>query len=295
MQVEKHVSREWSGLIGSLIREPLVHFILIGAGLFWLFGAVSGDMRDAPTEIIVNEDSIATIKAGFEQTWRREPTAEELEQLIEGWVRDEILYREGLALNLQTDDPVVRRRVIQKFSFLLEGMVPDEPAEPDLEQWFADNIDAYRRDDTYSFRQIYFDPAVHGTRLSDVIASARRSLADPTAEPPGDPTLLPDYVGSAPAGGIAREFGGAFAAALAELPEGQWAGPIDSAYGVHLVLIESRVPAPLPSLNDVRSKVEYDLMQARAAATSASIVEELRARYTIRYSNAVALDALTDE
>jgi hypothetical protein len=272
-----------------------VHFLVLGAALLWLFDTVSGDVRDTPNEIIINQESVANIAAGFQQTWRREPTTEELELLIEGWIRDEIMYREGLAMNLQSDDPVVRRRVIQKFSFLMDAMVPDEPTEAELEKWFADHIEDYRSDDTYSFRQIFFDPSSHGEQLSDVISGARRALADPGEEPPGDPIMLPELVASMPVSGIERSFGNAFAEALAELPEGQWAGPIDSAYGVHLVFIESRLAAPTPSLQEVLSKVEYDLMQSRAEAVSADIFEALRSQYTVRYNNDMATGAVADE
>jgi hypothetical protein len=177
----------------------------------------------------------------------------------------------------------------------MDGMVPDEPTEAELAKWFADHIDDYRSDDSYSFRQIYFDPTSHGEQLSDVISSARRALADPGEEQPGDPILLPEYVASMPVSGIERSFGEAFAAALAELPEDQWAGPIDSAYGVHLVFIESRLAAPTPSLQEVLSKVEYDLMQSRAEAVSADIFEALRGQYTARYNNDMATGAVADE
>lgn len=272
---------------GSWLREPLLHFILLGAALFFLFGAVTIDVRDTPNEIVIDEYAIANVVAGFEQTWRREPTEDELDQLIDSWIRDEILYREGLAMNLQSDDPVVRRRVIQKFSFLIEGMVPGEPAEADLEQWFAEHAEDYRKDAIYSFRQIFFDPARHGSQLEDVIANARQSLADPLGNLPGDPTLLPDHVDNAPASAIARGFDSAFAAALAELPEGEWSGPVESAYGAHLVFIEFRKTAQIPSLDEVRAEVAYDLTKSRAEDAAAAVFDELKARYTIRYNNDV--------
>lgn len=269
--------------------------MLLGAGLFFLFDAVTNDVPDTPYEIVIDEYAIASVVAGFEKTWRREPTANELDQLIDGWIRDEILYREGLAMNLQSDDPVVRRRVIQKFSFLIEGMVPDEPAEAELEQWFVENIDDYRKDAIYSLRQIFFDPVSHGSQLEDVILNARRSLADSHEQMPGDPTLLPDYIDNTPASAIARGFGSDFAAALADLPDSEWSGPIESAYGVHLVYIESRKTAQVPSLDEVRTEVAYDLTKSRAEATAAAVFEELKARYTIRYdSDALVADLEAD-
>jgi hypothetical protein len=265
-----------------LLREPLVHFLGLAALLFALYGAVSPDAADAPHEIVVDRARAAALAAQFERVWQRAPTAEELRGLIDAFVREEVLYREGLALRLDQDDPVVRRRVGQKMEFLADAAADAEASEAELQAWLDAHPDDYRVEPRTSLRQVYFDPARRGARLDADVAAARAALAAGGGAEPGDATLLPPALDTAATSEIARVFGDAFAQAVAALPAGGWHGPVASSYGVHLVEIRAREPGRTPPLAEVRAAVERDLLRARADAASEAFYRELRARYTVR-------------
>ncbi len=159
-----------------ILREPLLHFVVLGAALFGLYGWMNKGVG-APNEIVVSHGQMESLRAQFERTWQRPPTAQELGGLVDGWVREEILYREGLALGFDRDDPVVRRRVSQKVEFIADGDAPYAPSQSELEEWLHQHQADYRVDAIYSLRQVYFDPARHGERLDADLDAARKRLA----------------------------------------------------------------------------------------------------------------------
>jgi hypothetical protein len=273
-----------------LLCQPLLHFFLIGAALFALY-AVVGDGGDAdPDEIRIDAQRLAEPTLRFERTWQRPPTEAELKGLIDGWVRDEILYREGLALGLDQEDPVVRRRLAQKVDFMLDASVPI-PDEAALQAWLDDNPERYRVSDKLALSQVFFSTEA-GEEEARERAVAALAAADPGAL--GDSSLLPPGVPLSTAEQIARSFGEDFAAELASLPLQQWSGPLRSAYGLHLVRIEERVASPEPTLETVRAAVERDLMQSRLEEMKRSAFEALRERYTIVFDLDMNTPAPTD-
>lgn len=274
--------------MSKILREPLLHFLVLGAGLFFLFAWTNDDALEAPDTIVVDAIRIETLKAQFERTWQRPPTPGELNGLVNAWIREEVLYREGVALGLDQDDPVMRRRVAQKMEFISEELLDAEPAEEELEAWFADNVEAYRFEPRLSFRQLYFDPAVYGDSLGDVIARAR-AAAERGESTVGDATLLPGALADASLAEIRRTFGQRFADSLMDQPVGEWTGPVESGYGVHLVLVDSRQESRLPSFDEVRAAVERDFRAARTREAKDSLYEALRERYTVKYEDGVAM------
>ena len=266
--------------IHSLLREPLLHFLLLGVLLFALFGAVNPDSGMAPDEIVVDQARIAEFTVGFERTWNRRPGPEEMQGLIDNWVREEIFYREGIALGLDRDDPVVRRRIAQKLDFMSDSVVemPDEAA---LAAWLADHPDDYRIPPKFAFEQRYFRTDQRRDALDSRISAALEALRR-GAPAPGDATLLPDALELTTADQVARVFGERFVSGLAELPVDVWSGPVESGFGVHLVRITRIEPARLPELAEVRPAVERDLIQARTEAAGAAFYEALKTRYRVR-------------
>lgn len=264
-----------------LLREPLVHFLALGAALFALYGALDRDGFDAPDEIVVDRARLASLAAEFERRWRRPPTPEERRELVESWVREEILVREGVALGMDRDDPVVRRRIAQKMDFLAESTAPTRPSDAELQRWLDAHPDDYRREPVVSLRQLYFDPARRGARLADDLAAAAAALrAGEPAE--GDASLLPAALEGARASEVARLFGADFAAALEGLPVGGWHGPLRSGYGVHLVELRARTPGRLATLDEARPALERDWRRARGDAANRAFYAALRERYEIR-------------
>lgn len=271
---------EPSTIMKRILREPLLHFLLLGAALFALYGWLNRAGFNAPDEIVVSRGEVGNLQAQFARVWQRDPTPQELKGLIDGWVREEIYYREALAMGLDRDDPVVRRRMGQKVQFILDGATPPAPTAEELQRWFEEHAADYRIEPIYSLRQVYFDPARHGADLDRTIAGALRAL-ERGKTIAGDSTMLP-----ATANGdtqeIARTFGSEFEEAMRTLPVGSWQGPVRSGFGLHLVELTAREEAHMPTLEEVRAVVERDLMRARAAAASDAYYERLRGSYTVR-------------
>jgi len=267
-------------LIRRLLREPLLHFLLLGALLFLAYGWLNRAGLAAPDEIVVSQGQVDGLVMQFERVWQRAPTTDERQALIDSWVRDEVFYREALAMGLEQDDPVVRRRLSQKVQFILDtGSESAAPTDAELQTWLDANADRYRVEASYALNQHYFDPARHGERIESIVAQAQRALAEgrPATD---DPTMLPAKL-EGRAADVERQFGAEFEQALRTLPVGGWQGPVRSAFGLHLVELTARTDARAATLADVRPEVARDLMQARAEAAQEALYQNLRAKYAV--------------
>ncbi|MEJ2383022.1 MAG: peptidylprolyl isomerase [Xanthomonadales bacterium] len=278
-------------MLKRILREPLLHFLVLGLLLFVVYDRMGGTAPPPPDEIVIDTARVETLQGQFERTWQRPPTARELNGLIESWLREEIFYREGLALGLDEGDPVVRRRIAQKMDFISEGLMVAPPAEDELETWFADNAGAYRVDPVYSLRQVYFDPGRFDGEWAGAAEAARAMLASGTEPEPVGGALLPETLNDAPLREVSRQFGQRFADQLADAPVGRWFGPVQSGFGVHLVKVERRTPGRIPPLAEVRDAVERDYLAQRREAANDALYESLRAQYTVRFEGVTAPDA----
>lgn len=263
-----------------VLREPLLHFLVLGALLFLLYGWLHRG-HNSTEEIVVSRGQVQSLQAQFERTWQRPATPEELRDLVDNWIREEIFYREGLAMGLDRDDPVVRRRIGQKMEFVAEARTPAAPTEADLQAWLDAHPGDYLIEPKYSLRQVYFDPPRHGERLEAGIAAALRALegGKPVS---GDPTMLPPALSATPAFEVARVFGEEFENALRTLPVGSWQGPVRSGFGLHLVELKARDGGQRATLDKVRGAVERDLMHARNKEANEAFYRNLRKAYSVR-------------
>ena len=262
-----------------------MQFLLLGAGLFVLYQTVSPRPETVPNRIVVDAKQIASLAQQFERTWLRPPTQAELDGLIEEHVTEEILYREALALGLEKDDLVIRRRLRQKMDFLNEDLgAHRDPTEADMQAYLDTYPDKFAAPARVSFRQVYLkadqEPAAARAR-----AEALRTKLDAdtiSAAEAGDATLLPSGLENASAAEIARSYGERFAAALDPLPVGRaWQGPIESTYGLHLVNVSTREPGgPLP-LTAVRAAVDREWRAEQRTQARAKFYAALRERYTV--------------
>ena len=244
-----------------LAREPLVHFLLIGAALFVLFGLTRGQGSRATNRILVNPSQVEQLAAQFSRTWMRPPTKEELAGLIANHVRDEVYYREALAMGLDQNDLIIRRRMRQQLEFILEDLSAEEaPSDQALRAFLRQNPDKFRVEPQVSFRQLYLNPDKHRDLAADaksMLASLSRGAAP---ELVGDPTMIPFEYTQATPSEIARSFGNEFAAEVVKLPPGNWRGLVYSGLGGHLVLVTDRKEGRLPELAEVRSEVEREYL-----------------------------------
>lgn len=248
------------------------------AGYRWLHGGDGGGRT-----IVVDEARVAVIREQFRATWNREPTPTELRGLVDGAVRDEMFYREGEALGLDRDDPVVMRRVRQKYEVLAEEMRA-EPAPTDavLAGWLAAHAGDYARPAVLTFTQILLTAADSAGDAGAAAETARRALArgaDPGTL--GLRSLLPPHEESVGLDRVARDYGQAFADALAAAPPGEWRGPVRSGYGEHLVRVEARVAGSNPTLDEVRAQVMRDWEAARRERALDAKLAELRGKYDV--------------
>jgi len=270
-------------MLKRILREPLLHFLLLGALLFFAYGWLGNAAPPRPDEIVIDTARIETLQGQFERTWQRPPTARELRGLVDSWLREEIFYREGLALGLDEGDPVVRRRIAQKMDFISEGLLVEPPDDAALEAWFAENAEQYRVDPVYSLHQVYFDPGRYDNDWAGAVAAARAALAAGTEPEPVGGALLPAALSRVPAREVSRIFGEVFTEGLGAAPVGQWFGPVRSGFGVHLVRIDERTPGRIPAFAEVRDRVERDFLAQRRDAAAEALYASLRERYSVRY------------
>jgi hypothetical protein len=268
-------------VLARLLREPLVHFLLLGGVLFVIFGRGGSDAGVADRQIVVSEADIERLAEGFSRTWHRPPAADELEAQIRDYIREEVLYRTALALGLDKDDTIIRRRLRQKMEFLFEDAVPP-PQEADLRAYLQAHPEKFRTQPLISLRQVF----VSQTRGATAEADARRILAElvsaaPGAANEGDALLLGDGFSRMPLDRIAALFGDSFAQAVAQSAPGGWVGPLRSGYGLHLVLVTAVEPGKLPPFEQVRSAVEREWFAEHRAAVQAAQYQSLLAGYRV--------------
>jgi hypothetical protein len=271
--------------MGRLAREPLLHFLLLGAALFALHRAVAGPAAEPADEIVVGRGRTEALAQTFARTWQRAPSEAELAGLVEDWVRDEVLYREAVAMGLDRDDTVVRRRMRQKLEFINEDAELAAPTDAELAAWLAEHADAFRSGARLTFTQVFLDPTKRGAAVpADAAALLAKLRADPgiDLDRASDSLLLaPIYVDATEAE-IELLFGAGFAKALRERAPGDWFGPVESGYGWHLVRIDAHTPGRVPELAEVREEVARDWAAERRRKALDAEYAKLRARYRVR-------------
>jgi hypothetical protein len=237
---------------------------MIGGLIFALY-AVVDDTGEAPADVIVIiPERIDQLAAGFSSVWKRMPTDTELDALIEEDIREEVYYREALALGLDRNDTIVRRRLRQKMEFLMDtGANLLEPSAGELEAYFAANEQAYRLEPRLALEQIYLGNAPDQQTIARSLSALRSAPpTDPSAL--GERTLLPAQLGLSPRNAIDGVFGEGFFELVLDISPGEWTGPVASAYGVHLVRILDNLPARTPPLDEIRDAVLRNWREAKA-------------------------------
>ncbi len=267
------------------LREPLAHFLLLGAVLFALSPYVKNDAASGDDRIVVSSDRIDHLAALFARTWQRPPEREELEGLIDDYVREEAAYREGMAMGLDADDTIIRRRIRQKLDFITEDLAGQlEPTEEDLRGYLATHSEAFRIQPRLTIQQVYFSPEKRGDRIEDDVRTIIDALNEDSSievGEVGDRFPLDRSYTAVPLRTIANIFGMQFAQAVDELEPGTWCGPIPSGYGVHAVFVEERLDGRLPELDEVRNDVEREWENDRRRATTEQFYRDLLKKYDV--------------
>ena len=276
----------------NIWREPLFHFLLIGALLFLVFDVRQDEDSTAPNRILVDSGQLQQFVARFERTRLRPPTAEELAGLIEGYIRDEVYYREALAMGLDQDDPVVRQRMGLKLDFLLDDLAAEEiPDDELLTAYMQRNPDKFRHESQHSFVHVYFNPDKHQDLAADLKKVLTQLEDGAPPETQGDRMLVEPMYEMAGQSEITRVFGDSFAEQLVELQPGGWAGPLNSGYGVHLVHVTARQDERFPALEEIRDEVQREYMVERRQELKDATYQKLREGYEIVVESAATPQA----
>ena len=270
----------------KFIRDPLFHFLAIGGIVFALFSWLGEPESVDPRVIQLTAGEIGAMQKFWEKTHFRLPTNAELESLIDNRIKEEILYREALAMGMAEGDPLIRRRLAQKMEFLSEGLMdPGDPTDTDLRGYVAANPDQFQEPARLSFRHVYLNPERRGKNLERdaraLLVSLKESQQSNNGKMAGDPILLNSHFDQITSTSLSSFFGQEFAQAVMALPSGEWRGPVRSGYGLHLIYIYARTEARMPEFGEIREKVRVALLEKRRRDAANSLYESLRDRYQI--------------
>lgn len=276
-----------------LLREPLLQFLLIGAAIFLLHGALNRGRSEAPREIVISEARVEALAENYAMVWMRPPTAAELKGLVDDYIVEEIYYREAIAMGLDQDDIVIRRRLRQKMEFISDSVADAAlPGDAELQPYLDRHPDKFAVPAAFTFRQVYINSERRGAaaradaeKLLSELQTGRTRVDLALA---GDPTLLPESMTQASPQVIAGTFGQEFAAAIETAPVGRWSGPVRSGYGLHLVSVDQRVDSRTPALAEVRPIVLREWQSEQRRRQNAALLDALKRKYEVHVEGPAA-------
>jgi peptidyl-prolyl cis-trans isomerase C len=272
-----------------LLSEPLLHFLIVGAALFGVYHiANNGSQAAVDTQKIeLTQDDVRQLAVTWLAQGRPQPTPDELRSLVDQKVTEEILFREAVALGLDRDDEIIKRRLAQKMDFLAADLAAmNEPSNAELKDWFSRKSERFALPAHMNFRHLYFSPDKRGDGARDAAAAALALIAGKPVDSPevasvADPFMFRNYYGDSTPEQTAKEFGPDFAATLFTLKPGSWQGPVQSGYGWHLVWIDSIEPGRIPAFEEVEPDVKSAWVDDRYREVKRVALEEMRSRYTV--------------
>jgi peptidyl-prolyl cis-trans isomerase C len=270
-------------------REPLLQFLLIGLALFVAYDILhpASNTKSESNLIVLTPDDFEQLGVTWLAQGRPPPDSEQMKSLIELKVREEVLYREALALGLDKDDEIVKRRLAQKMDFLAEGVsVNNDPPAETLRIWFKDNQQRFSLPPRVSFRHLYFSPDQRGEHSREDAVRVMAQLAGKPGNWEGaaalaDPFMDQAYYGDRSIEDLAKLFGLNFAQDIAGLKPRSWQGPIESGYGWHLVFIDTVVPGRLPAFEEIEPEIKAEWIEDQRLEAKRKAYETMRARYQV--------------
>lgn len=270
------------------LREPLVHFLFIGAALFALFEFIGPqDAEDQERVITITAGEIDWLTGTWKKRWNRPPTVEEREALIKQYLREMVLYREAVAMGLDRGDTIIRRRLAQKLEFLTQDLIrPQEPTPEELQAYFETHIDRYQTPSFITLTQIFFDPDKRGNQTLEEAEVIKAKLIALNQSPQdarsfGDPFMLQSYYPERSEAEMSKLFGRGFAEPIFKLAPQEWHGPVLSGYGVHLVYVHARQDAEPPKFKDFAERVRRDWENDQQKQLNEQYIAGLMDRYEV--------------
>lgn len=286
-------------MLKKWLREPLIHFLLIGGLLFVIYGLQNDGISDQSKRIVFTQADINRLAVLWEKQRQRPPSQVELEGLIEQQIREQVLYREALAMGLDKNDSIVRRRLAQKVEFISSDLAAQvEPSDADLADYLAKHPDKFEIPARISFVQVYLSTDKRGAGVEEdakqlqVILEKAGQDADITKF--GDAFMFGQVHEQVTEFDVERLFGKEFAEKLFTLPVGNWQEPVISSYGLHLLRIENKTAAIQPELASVLDKVRNEWMNQQRKIVDKAFYQGLRQRYEIVIEDIVINSDLAD-
>jgi hypothetical protein len=278
-----------ASLAVALMKEPLLHFLLAGVALFgayaWMNRVAENPNASKAQQIHIGAGDVQWIAENWTTQWQRPPTRDELRGLIADYLNEQLLAREARALGFEDNDVIIRRRLAQKLTFLIEDTLRRaEPSETELQQFYEANARRFRSDARISFAHIYFNPQRRADARSDA-TDALKMLLQVRGTPPiaelGDRLLMESELRDETEQSISGVFGPSFARAAFALKTSAWSGPIESGYGLHLVRVSGLQEGQLPALSEVRARVVEEWKREQEKSAKELYLAELRKKYNI--------------
>lgn len=268
----------------NILREPIYLFLAVGFTLFLLNGLLNGSLRDhGDSTINISQGRVQQIAESYQLLAGRPPSQQELQALVDDFVSEEIAYREAIALGLDVDDTIIRRRLGQKLKFLVEDADASEPPSQDqLAAWLQSHQADYQLPARFAFTHILASADTRGDQAqSDAQAflEALKSGSDPADM--GDTSMLPTTLFLTSEQGVSALFGPAFADSLFASTQDEWFGPITSPLGAHIVRVTSREPGRVPDLTEIENILRSDWIDARRTSNREEYLRDLRQRYQV--------------
>ncbi|MEQ1587429.1 MAG: peptidylprolyl isomerase [Cyclobacteriaceae bacterium] len=279
-----------ANFLNKLIREPLLHFVLLGAVIFIGYSLVA-TQTPSPENIVVTKGEINSILTGFVNMRQRQPTQQEFDGLIRERVRQEVYRREAVALGLDKDDIIIQRRLQQKMEFIVHDNIEEtNPSDSVLQAFLSTHSDQFKEEPRFTFRQVFLDPEKRGNSIKkDAIQLLNQLNHDGTNFTKyGDPTLLPSEISNGRKTEISNQFGNEFVIQLPLESKGTWRGPFQSTFGLHLIQITNIVDGGVPALNEVREAVSREWNNARIREANENFYEELLKNYNVIIEDYIA-------
>jgi peptidyl-prolyl cis-trans isomerase C len=269
-------------LIKRCLRQPLLHFLIAGFALFVLYGGLHrSTVNQDPQRIEITPEVVQRIAISWLARWQRPASEQQLQGLIDEYVKEEILYREALKLGLDKDDTIIRRRLAQKMDFLAEDVASlREPAPGVLEAWYNQHQDQYAPPPLATFHHLFFALDKRGADAQAQAQAALRGLTDKNSGE-GDAFLFKSAYTEQSQDQVARVFGSKFALSLFKQTLGSWVGPVESGFGWHLVWVDALAKPPAPPFETVAQQVKSDWLSEQRRESKRTSFDALKARYEV--------------
>jgi len=269
-------------LIKRCLRQPLLHFLIAGFALFVLYGGLhSSTVNQDPQRIEITPEAVQRIAISWLARWQRPASEQQLQGLIDEYVKEEILYREALKLGLDKDDTIIRRRLAQKMDFLAEDVASlREPAPGVLQAWYNQHQDQYAPPPLATFHHVFFALDKRGADAQAQAQAALKELTDKSSGE-GDAFMFKSAYTEQSQDQVARVFGSKFALSLFQQTPGSWVGPVESGFGWHLVWIDTLAKPPAPAFETVAQQVKSDWLSEQRSESKRANFDALKARYEV--------------